>query len=89
MTGAQAKEMARAGFDPEGSGNPFPYLLVTRGDRELEDDVSYEIAFLIQGYTQEAADAYGAETREGSLRSILREWLTQQGEVSPGGNPWE
>lgn len=89
MTGAQAKEMAQAGFDPGGSGNPFPYLLVIRGDRELEDDATYKIAFLTQGYTQETADAYGAEIREGSLRSILREWLEQQGEVSPDGNPWE
>ncbi len=89
MTGAQAKELAGAGFDAAGSGNPFPYLLVTRGDKELEDDVSYQVAFLAQGYTRETAEAYGAETREASLKSILREWLEKEKTVSPEGNPWE
>lgn len=89
MTGAQAKELARAGFDAAGNGNPFPYLLVARGDRELEDSETYQIAFLAQGYTQETADTYGAEVRTASLRSILREWLENEKTVSPEGNPWE
>lgn len=89
MTGAQAKELARAGFDATGSGNPFPYLLVTRGDEELEDDAAYQVAFLAQGYTQETAEAYGAQVREASLRTILREWLAKEKTVSPEGNPWE
>lgn len=89
MTGTQAKELAQAGFDAAGSGNPFPYLLVTRGDKELEDDTSYQIAFLAEGYTQEIADTYGADVREASLRIILREWLEKEKSVSPEGNPWE
>lgn len=89
MTGAQAKELAQAGFDATGSGNPFPYLLVTRGDKELEDDTSYQIAFLAEGYTQETADTYGADVREASLRIILRKWLEKEKSVSPEGNPWE
>lgn len=89
MTGAQAKALAEAGLDPSGSGYPFPYLLVTRGDKELEDDMSYQVAFLCQGYTEETAQAYGAEIREVSLRNLLREWLEGQKTVSPEGNPWE
>lgn len=89
MTGAQAKELAKTGFDSTGGGNPFPYLLVTRGDRELEDDVSYQIAFLNDGYTQETAAAYGAQIREASLKNIIQEWLEQEKSVSPDGNPWE
>lgn len=89
MTGAQAKELAQAGFDPAGTGYPFPYLLVTKGDGQLEDGASYQIAFLAEGYDQETADAYGAQVRDASLRAILREWLERERTVSPEGNPWE
>lgn len=86
MTGAQAKELAQAGFDAEGSGNPFPYVLVTR-DGELEDSAAYQVAFLMRGYTEETGTAYSAQECKGSLRAILRTWLEEQGSVSPGGNP--
>lgn len=89
MTGAQAKELARSGFDAMGDGDPFPYLLVTRGGRELEDNVSYQVAFFIGGYTEETAQTYSAEIRTGSFRSFLRAYLEEQKTVSPGQNPWE
>lgn len=89
MTGAQAKELAEAGFDAAGDGDPFPYVLVTKGGGELEDDVSYQVAFLMAGYTDEVGRTYGAQVEKGSLRTFLRDWLTLQGTVSPGGNPWE
>ena len=89
MTGAQAKALAEAGFDPEGDRNPFPYLLVVKGGGKLEDDAVYKIAFLQKGYTQETADAYSAEIIQGSLRTFLRTWLQEQRSVSPDGNPWE
>ena len=40
MTGAQAKELAKTGFDPAGDGNVYPYVLVTRGGEELDDDTT-------------------------------------------------
>ena len=89
MTGAQAKELAQAGFDSEGDGNPFSYVLVTRGDRELDDSKSYQVAFFIQGYTEEIANTYDARICEGSLQNYLQTWLEEQKVVSPDGNPWD
>lgn len=89
MTGAQAKELAGLGFDADGDGNPYPYLLVTKGNRELADDEVYQVAFLMDGYTEETARAFSAQEYEGSLKSFLVQWLEEQGEVSPEGNPWE
>lgn len=89
MTGAQAKELARTGFDVLGDGNPYPYVLATRGGGELEDGRTYQAAFLMRNYTEEAAQAYSAQVYNGSIRDFLRDWLTKQKTVSPGGNPWE
>ncbi len=89
MTGAEAKELAGAGFDVAGDGNPFPYLLITKGDMELKDDVVYQVAFLMQGYTEETAEKYSAQVCQGSLRSFLHTWLEEQKSVSANGNPWK
>ena len=88
MTGAEAKALARAGFDLAGDGNPFPYVLVTRGGGELEDGRTCQVAFLMKSYTEETGAAWGAQVERGSVRTFLREWLEEQGTVSPGGNPW-
>ena len=88
MTGAEAKALARAGFDLAGDGNPFPYVLVTRGGGELEDGRTCQVAFLMKSYTEETGAACGAQVERGSVRTFLREWLEEQGTVSPGGNPW-
>ncbi len=89
MTGAQAKELAQAGFDWAGDGQPFPYVLVLRGNREPEDEALYRIAFSMGGYTEEMAERYDGEVRKGSLRDILRNYLEDEKTVSPEGNPWE
>ena len=88
MTGAEAKALAQAGFDLAGDGNPFPYVLVTRGGGELEDGRTCQVAFLMKSYTEETGAACGAQVERGSVRTFLREWLEEQGTVSPGGNPW-
>ncbi|MCI8418200.1 MAG: carbohydrate ABC transporter substrate-binding protein [Lachnospiraceae bacterium] len=89
MTGAQAKALAQEGFDAVGDGNPFPYMLVTRGDSELEDAKSYQVGFFMKGYTQETAQSYATQIYPDSLRSIVRTWMEEQKTVSPDGNPWE
>ena len=88
MTGAEAKALAQAGFDLAGDGNPFPYVLVTRGGGELEDGRTCQVAFLMKSYTEETGAACGAQVERGSVRTFLREWLEERGTVSPGGNPW-
>lgn len=88
MTGAQAKELAAAGFAPDQEGRAYPYVLVTKGGKELNDTDTYRIAFLAGGYDRETGTAYNAQTEKGSLKSFVRDWLEEQKTVSPGGNPW-
>ena len=89
MTGKQAEELVETGFDALGEGQePYPYILVTRGDKELKGDTSYQIAFLIEGYTPEVGQNYDVQVREGSLKEFLCTWLEEQKTVSPAGNPW-
>lgn len=89
MTGAQARELADIGFDAAGDGEPFPYALVTRGGKDLEEDTLYQVAFLMNGYTEETARTYSAQTGKGSVRTYIRRWLEEQKTVSPDGNPWK
>lgn len=44
MTGAEIKAMRDAGFDLDGNGKPYEYLLFTKGNMELDDDVVYKLA---------------------------------------------
>lgn len=43
LTGARIKELAETGFDVKGDGTMFPYVLVTKGNKELDDDTVYTI----------------------------------------------
>lgn len=88
MTGAQARELAQEGFDIAGDKEPYPYVLVAKGG-ELEEDQTYQVAFLMESYTHEAGELYEARIENGSFRTFLREWLKAQQSVSPDGNPWE
>ena len=88
MTGAQLKELAAAGFDAFGDGEAFPYVLAMKGGGEPEDDKTYQVALIANGYTEEIGRAFGVQTEQISLPNILQEWLAQQKTVSPDGNPW-
>lgn len=89
MTGAQARELMETGFDLKDGSRPYPYLLVTRDNAELEDDKTYQIAFWTDTYTEENAERFSARIVTGPFRSILENWLREQKTVSPDGNPWE
>lgn len=89
MSGAQAKELARTGFLAEGDRVPFPYILVTRGDSELEDDRFYDVAFLMKGYTEETAEKFSVRVYPQSVRSVLRLWFEGKERVSPGEILWK
>lgn len=88
MTGAQAKELAREGFDA-GDGRPFPYVLVARGGGELKDSQVYRVSFLMQTYTKEIGNAYSAQVEKGSIRTFLKGWMEEHKALSPDGNPWD
>ena len=89
MTGAQVKELVQAGLDINGEGAVFPYVLVTRGGGELEEDTEYKVVFLIGSYTEEAAQTYQIQEIKGSVKEIWYTYLQEQQVVSPEGNPWE
>lgn len=89
MTGAQANDLVETGFHSGGKGEPYPYILVTKGGGKLEDDKTYQVAFLMESYTRETGELYHAQVEEGSFRTFMREWMKEQGSVSPDGNPWE
>ncbi len=89
MTGAEARKLAKEGFNIADDKEPYPYILVTKGGAELEDDQTYRIAFLMESYTFEVGEKYNAQIEKGSFQTILREWLEEQQTVSPDGNPWE
>lgn len=44
LTGARIKELAKTGYDYYGDGSSvFPYVLVTKGGKELDDNTTYTI----------------------------------------------
>ena len=87
--GAEIKALAQSGFDAAGDGKGFPYVLVTRGNRELEDDAVYRVALLVGGYTEETAERLHIDTVECQLQAALRTYLAGQGTVSPGSGSYE
>ncbi len=89
LDGASLKALLSQGFDKTGDGEPYPYALAMKGGGEPEDGQSYQVAFLQDSYTEDVGQAHNAQVHEGSIRAFLREWLTEQKTVSPGGNPWE
>ena len=53
LTGARIKELAETGFDYNGDGITFPYVLVTKDGAELDDNTTYTIP--ICGVTEEVS----------------------------------
>ena len=45
LTGEEIKAIAEAGFDANENGDPYDYVLVTKGGAELSDDATYRLAF--------------------------------------------
>ena len=45
LTGKEIKALVEAGFDLDDNGNPYDYVFVTKDGTELEDDVTYRLAF--------------------------------------------
>lgn len=86
MTGQEIEAMAAAGFDQDGNGNPYEYLLFTKGDMELEDGTVYRLAAAEGELTEEMAGK--AQTVEMSLPDAIKEYLRELGIVT-GEERWE
>lgn len=43
LSGKRIRELAESGYDLNGNGDTFPYVLVTKGNVELDDSTVYTI----------------------------------------------
>ena len=88
LTGAQIKELAAEGFDNYGNGNPFPYVLVTRGGMDLDDSTTYTIP--VCGVTDEIAEQAGGLQDSGVLGlDAARAYLSRFETLSANDINWE
>lgn len=87
MTGAQIKELQAGGFDFDGNGRPYEYLLVTKGGMELEDDQVYRLAVGTQELAEELRGQ--AETVEISAQTAITEYITELGTFGADDIIWE
>lgn len=88
MTGAEIKALAEGGLDIYGTGNTFPYTLVTKGDVELADDEVYRLAV----GTEELAEdmrAKAAETLNVPMQQAVVDYLSTLGHFGPEDIVWE
>ena len=79
LTGKEIQQLAKEGFDLYDDGNPFPYVLTTTGNAELDDEREYTV--VICGYPE--------DDREGGLRDTqvsgvdaLRDYVASLGTVT-------
>lgn len=86
MTGAEIKFMRDQGFDLDKDGHPYPYLLFTKGNMELEDDVIYTLAIS----SDELLDDFrsGAEETKLSLLTAVKQYIRELGTVSADVLEW-
>ena len=87
LTGKRIKELAETGYDRNGNGDTFPYVLVTPDGFEIDDNTSYTVT--ICGVTDEVAE-------EGNLidtgivgLTAMEEYLSQFETLSSEKIKWE
>lgn len=87
LSGKRIKELAETGYDYYGNGSNFPYVLVTKGGKELDDDTLYTIP--ICGATEDV-QAEGNYTDSGVLGlDAMRTYFEQFETFSKDDIVWE
>ena len=87
LSGKRIKELAKNGYDYYGNGSPFPYVLVTKGDKELDDAAIYTIP--ICGAT-ETVQAEGNYEDSGVMGlDAMRDYFSQFETFSTKNIIWE
>lgn len=86
LTGAEIKAMQAGGFDFDQNGNPYEYLLVTKGGMELNDSKVYRLAV----GTQELAYALrkNAEVFEISATAAIEAYVAELGTFGASDIIW-
>lgn len=88
LTGKRIKELVQTGYDYKGDGTlVFPYVLVTKGNRELDDNTAYTIP--ICG-ASDAVQEEGKISDSGILSlEAVRAYVSQFGTLSAKDIVWE
>ena len=87
LTGKRIKELVEIGYDRNGDGNTFPYMLVTPEGMELDDDTTYTA--VICGVTDEVAKE-GNLTDSGVLGlTVAQDYFRQFETFSKKDIVWE
>ena len=86
LTGAEIKAMQAGGFDFDQNGDPYEYLLATKGGAELSDGETYRLAV----GTQELAPALcaDAEVYEITAADAIKAYVTELGDFGAAGIVW-
>ncbi|WP_373219007.1 ABC transporter substrate-binding protein [Ruminococcus sp. 5_1_39BFAA] len=87
LTGAEIKEMQKAGFDANQNGNPYDYVLVTRGDAELEDDTVYRLAIATNELPETVQEK--AEAIEITPETAIQNYVKELGTFGASDIVWE
>lgn len=87
LTGAEIKEMQKAGFDANQNGNPYDYILVTRGDAELEDDTVYRLAIATNELPETVQEK--AEAIEITLETAIQNYVKELGTFGASDIVWK
>lgn len=87
FNGARIKELLQTGYDANGDGNTYPYVLVTPEDFELEDNTEYTVYF--GGITEEVA-AESTMTDSGIVGlTAMEEYLNRVDITKPDDIIWK
>lgn len=87
MTGAEIKAMRDEGFDLDGNGNPYKYILFTKGGIELDDAATYKLAVSTGELTEDMLER--AVETEISPMEAIKGYLMEIGTVDEGVIGWE
>lgn len=81
LPGARLKELAAYGYDFNGDGNPYPYLLLTRDGKELDDATEYTVVFC--GATDEVQAEGSAYDTDVVGLEAAKAYYQKLGTISP------
>lgn len=87
FTGARIKELVQAGYDYNGDGNTYPYVLVTPDGFEIDDTMEYTVYFA--GITEEVAAESTMKDSEIVGLSAMEEYLELVNIKKPSDIIWK
>ena len=87
LTGKRIKELAEAGYDRNGNGDTFPYVLVTPEGFEIDDNTTYTVT--ICGVTDEVAKEGNLTDTGISGLTAVEEYLSQYETFSAENIVWK